>query len=32
LPKAIRDEHADLARRIHDAITPPDLRDRDAGT
>jgi phosphoenolpyruvate carboxykinase (GTP) len=32
LPKAIRDEHANLARRIHDAITPPDLRDRDAGT
>jgi phosphoenolpyruvate carboxykinase (GTP) len=32
LPKAIRDEHADLARRIHDAITPPDLRDRDAET
>ena len=32
LPTAIRDEHANLARRIHDAITPPDLRDRDAGT
>jgi phosphoenolpyruvate carboxykinase (GTP) len=32
LPRAIREEHARLARRIQDAITPADLRDRDSGT
>jgi phosphoenolpyruvate carboxykinase (GTP) len=32
LPKGIREEHTRLARRIQDAITPPDLRDRDSGT
>jgi len=32
LPKALRDEHTQLARRIHDAITPPDLHGRDSGS
>jgi phosphoenolpyruvate carboxykinase (GTP) len=30
-PKAIRDEHTELVRRIHDAITPHDLHGRDSG-
>jgi phosphoenolpyruvate carboxykinase (GTP) len=28
LPQPIRDEHVALAHRIHDVITPPDLRGR----
>ncbi len=28
LPQAIRDEHLALAHRIHDMITPPELRER----
>ncbi|HET7695620.1 MAG TPA: phosphoenolpyruvate carboxykinase (GTP) [Vicinamibacterales bacterium] len=31
-PKELRKEHEDLARRIHTAITPPDLVGRDSGT
>jgi phosphoenolpyruvate carboxykinase (GTP) len=31
-PKALHDEHDDLARRINKAITPPDLVGRDSGT
>jgi phosphoenolpyruvate carboxykinase (GTP) len=31
LPAAIREEHTQLAHRIHDAITPPDLHGRDSG-
>jgi phosphoenolpyruvate carboxykinase (GTP) len=32
LPAAIREEHTQLAHRIHDAITPPDLHGRDLGS
>ena len=32
MPKDLRKEHEDLARRIHNAITPPDLVGRDSGT
>ena len=32
MPKELRKEHEDLARRIHNAITPPDLVGRDSGT
>jgi phosphoenolpyruvate carboxykinase (GTP) len=32
LPAAIRDEHTQLAHRIHDAITPDDLHGRDLGS
>jgi phosphoenolpyruvate carboxykinase (GTP) len=32
LPTALRDEHTQLAHRIHDAITPPDLHGRDLGS
>jgi phosphoenolpyruvate carboxykinase (GTP) len=32
LPAAIRDEHTQLAHRIHDAITPADLHGRDLGS
>jgi phosphoenolpyruvate carboxykinase (GTP) len=31
MPKELRKEHEDLARRIHNAITPPDLVGRDSG-
>jgi hypothetical protein len=31
VPKALRKEHEELARRIHNAITPPDLVGRDSG-
>jgi len=31
LPTEIREEHEILARRIHDATTPPELRGRDSG-
>ncbi len=31
LPQAIRAEHTQLAHRIHDAVTPPDLHGRDSG-
>jgi GTP-dependent phosphoenolpyruvate carboxykinase len=32
MPKAMHEEHDDLARRINKAITPPDLVGRDSGT
>ena len=32
MPKDLRREHEELARRIHNAITPPDLVGRDSGT
>ncbi len=32
MPKPLRDEHDELARRINNAITPPDLIGRDSGT
>jgi phosphoenolpyruvate carboxykinase (GTP) len=32
MPKALRDEHSELAHRIDAAITPPDLIGRDSGT
>src|SRR5262245_1274904 len=32
MPKALRAEHEELARRINAAITPPDLEGRDSGT
>jgi phosphoenolpyruvate carboxykinase (GTP) len=32
MPKDVRREHEELARRIHNAITPPDLVGRDSGT
>jgi phosphoenolpyruvate carboxykinase (GTP) len=32
LPPAIREEHTQLAHRIHDAVTPPDLHGRDSGS
>jgi phosphoenolpyruvate carboxykinase (GTP) len=32
MPKALRAEHEDLARRINAAVTPPDLVGRDSGT
>ena len=32
MPKELIAEHADLARRINKAITPPDLVGRDSGT
>ena len=32
MPKEIVDEHDELARRINQAITPPDLVGRDSGT
>ena len=32
MPKALRQEHEELARRIHNVITPPDLLGRDSGT
>ena len=32
LPRAIREEHDQLARRIGNAATPADLRGRDSGT
>jgi phosphoenolpyruvate carboxykinase (GTP) len=32
MPKDLRKEHEELARRIHNAITPPDLLGRDSGT
>jgi phosphoenolpyruvate carboxykinase (GTP) len=31
LPRGIREEQERLARRIEEAMTPPDLRDRDEG-
>jgi len=31
LPQALRAEHTQLAHRIHDAVTPPDLHGRDSG-
>jgi phosphoenolpyruvate carboxykinase (GTP) len=31
LPKEMRDEHQDLARRVSDAMTPADLQGRDVG-
>ena len=31
MPKELRKEHEELARRIHNAITPPDLVGRDSG-
>jgi phosphoenolpyruvate carboxykinase (GTP) len=31
MPKELRAEHESLARRIHDAITPPDLIGREGG-
>ena len=31
MPKELRDEHDDLARRINAAITPADLMGRDGG-
>ncbi|HEY8551770.1 MAG TPA: phosphoenolpyruvate carboxykinase (GTP) [Vicinamibacterales bacterium] len=31
LPRELEEEHEALAHRIHDAITPHDLRDRDLG-
>ena len=32
MPKELRDEHDELARRINTAITPADLVGRDSGT
>jgi phosphoenolpyruvate carboxykinase (GTP) len=32
MPAALRAEHEELARRIHNAITPPDMVGRDSGT
>jgi phosphoenolpyruvate carboxykinase (GTP) len=32
LPRGIREEHEQLARRIDEAVTPADLRGRDSGT
>jgi phosphoenolpyruvate carboxykinase (GTP) len=32
LPRGIREEHEALAHRIHELVTPADLRDRDSGT
>jgi phosphoenolpyruvate carboxykinase (GTP) len=32
LPRGIREEHEALAQRIHELVTPADLRDRDSGT
>jgi phosphoenolpyruvate carboxykinase (GTP) len=32
MPKPLRTEHEELARRINSAITPPDLVGRDSGT
>jgi phosphoenolpyruvate carboxykinase (GTP) len=32
VPAELRREHEELARRIHNAITPPDLVGRDSGT
>jgi phosphoenolpyruvate carboxykinase (GTP) len=32
MPADLRREHEELARRIHNAITPPDLVGRDSGT
>jgi phosphoenolpyruvate carboxykinase (GTP) len=32
MPNDLRTEHEELARRIHNAITPPDLLGRDSGT
>jgi phosphoenolpyruvate carboxykinase (GTP) len=32
MPKPLIEEHDELARRIHAAITPPDLIGRDSGT
>jgi phosphoenolpyruvate carboxykinase (GTP) len=32
LPKGIADEHNEVARRIHDDMTHPDLHGRDSGT
>jgi len=31
MPKDLRKEHEELARRIHNAITPADLLGRDSG-
>jgi phosphoenolpyruvate carboxykinase (GTP) len=31
LPREMREEHADLARRVSDAMTPADLQGRDVG-
>jgi phosphoenolpyruvate carboxykinase (GTP) len=31
LPARISEEHTELARRIQEAVMPPDLRDRDSG-
>ena len=31
MPKALRDEHAEVARRVSDAMTPADLQGRDVG-
>jgi hypothetical protein len=31
LPKEMVEEHADLARRVSDAMTPADLQGRDVG-
>jgi hypothetical protein len=32
MPAALKQEHEELARRINNAITPPDLVGRDSGT
>jgi len=32
MPKELKDEHEELARRINTAVTPPDLVGRDSGT
>ena len=32
MPAALKKEHEELARRINNAITPPDLVGRDSGT
>jgi phosphoenolpyruvate carboxykinase (GTP) len=32
MPQDLRHEHEELAHRIHNAITPPDLEGRDSGT
>jgi GTP-dependent phosphoenolpyruvate carboxykinase len=31
LPREMVEEHADLARRVSDAMTPADLQGRDVG-
>jgi hypothetical protein len=32
MPKELKAEHEQLARRINTAVTPPDLVGRDSGT